>query len=971
MSALPRPDLPPGPHRELVAALHELHHRAGWPSLRTLAREAGVSHTTVSKVFSSAALPPWGTVELLVEAMDADPATLHGLWLAATGPTGDPDPTGPKIAGRRDELAVVCRHLETGTGLLLVTGEAGIGKTKLVSTAAATTPAFVATGHCLPLSTEVPLLPIADALREIHQADRGAWLEEALGQCPPYVASSLSRLLPEIVPTRGPDPEDDWSRQRLFTAVATLLPVLGARSHVALLIEDLHWADTSTLDLLAHLLSRDPGVPLVGTWRLDDPDTPATHREWRERIERAGNARVLDLAALSWEETAELLRHFTGRDVDTSYVDRIHGRSVGQPLFTEQLASQGPEEPLPRQLSDLLDHRIDPLEPEARAIVGALGVADRGLPDAVLAGVTGLGTADLATGLRELAARRLLAESPDPRQVKLRHPLLAEAVRRRLVEVEVRETHRHLARVLGSEEGVSPGEVAAHWEAAGDAEQELTWRIRAARAADARFAGPQAALHWSRVLELFPEDTNAAGSPPVSRPQVYFAAMDAWDLAGESSDGLELAERARMEFATWDTADRADLLRKLAAYRSPGGEVEGDDLTAEAIALFRQCPQTPELADRLAVALIHQSFTLSFRGRWTESAQALDEARSLLASQHPTSGRMREVRSLIAWQHGVAGRLDLALQEMAELAADVPDGREPVRDVMVALNHTDVLLMAGRAAEEVEAAAEHGLAAVREFGLDTYESSTLLANVVIAWIRAGRIERAAASLDAITESTPVLDRWILHMKRMVLDLARGRMDAARERADRLRELDRVTVDFMIGDLALLHVWEGEPARALELIESAMLTADHVEVNGERGQVLVLAARAAADLAADGSGSRSSVLAARVSAVRMAAHDDPFGPGAVPADRYEAPQWTAEMARLDGTESVDVWVRAADTWDRLTRPHDAAYCRWRAAQCAVRDGQGTVAARLLKRAAADAHEHVPLSRAIAATMATAS
>ena len=166
MSALPRPELPPGPHRDLVDALHDLHHRAGWPSLRTLARETGVSHTTVSHAFSSPKVPSWGTLELLVEAMDGDTTAFHDLWLAATTPVDDgPAPT-PRIAGRKPELAAVRRHLETGTGLLLVTGEAGIGKTTLVGAAAAAiADTFVATGHCLPLSAEVPLMPVVDVLR--------------------------------------------------------------------------------------------------------------------------------------------------------------------------------------------------------------------------------------------------------------------------------------------------------------------------------------------------------------------------------------------------------------------------------------------------------------------------------------------------------------------------------------------------------------------------------------------------------------------------------------------------------------------------------------------------------------------------------------------------------------------------------------------------------------------------------------
>jgi hypothetical protein len=163
MPALPRPDLAPGPHRDLVDALHDLHHEAGWPSLRTLAGAAGCSHTTVSHVFSSPRLPAWGVVELLVEAMGGDPTHFHGLWLAAGSPDGVAD-IGLDIAGRSDELAVVRAHLESGSGLLLVTGEAGIGKTRLVATAARCSPdVLVVQGRCLPLSTEAPLLPIADA----------------------------------------------------------------------------------------------------------------------------------------------------------------------------------------------------------------------------------------------------------------------------------------------------------------------------------------------------------------------------------------------------------------------------------------------------------------------------------------------------------------------------------------------------------------------------------------------------------------------------------------------------------------------------------------------------------------------------------------------------------------------------------------------------------------------------------------
>ena len=117
MGALPRPDLPSGPHRDFVEALHELHHQAGWPSLRTLAAEVGCSHTTVSHVFSSTRVPAWGTVELLVEAMRGDVARLRRLWLGASSAATVDAPAASRLAGRSAELGIVptpCRGRDRG-----------------------------------------------------------------------------------------------------------------------------------------------------------------------------------------------------------------------------------------------------------------------------------------------------------------------------------------------------------------------------------------------------------------------------------------------------------------------------------------------------------------------------------------------------------------------------------------------------------------------------------------------------------------------------------------------------------------------------------------------------------------------------------------------------------------------------------------------------------------------------------------
>ena len=128
VAGLPRPEVPPGPRRDLVDALHALHHAAGWPSLRVLAREAGCSRTTVSRVFSEPRLPSWGVLELLVEAMGGDTTRFHDLWLAASTPDATRSVTELGSPAARPSSAALRRHCGTGTGLHMVTGEAGMGR---------------------------------------------------------------------------------------------------------------------------------------------------------------------------------------------------------------------------------------------------------------------------------------------------------------------------------------------------------------------------------------------------------------------------------------------------------------------------------------------------------------------------------------------------------------------------------------------------------------------------------------------------------------------------------------------------------------------------------------------------------------------------------------------------------------------------------------------------------------------------
>ncbi len=593
---MPRPDLPPGTQRDLIDALHDLHHRAGWPSLRTLARDAGCSHTTVSTVFSSTKLPGWGVLEVLVEAMDGDTTAFHKLWLVASTPSdGPPDSASaqPQLAGRKAELAAVGRHLASGAGLLLVTGEAGMGKTKLVATAAARADdTFVATGSCLPLSSEVPWLPVADALRAVRETDTGQWLDNALSRCDPYVRTSLSLLLPELTEWE-PNPRDtgdDLARQHLFVAVRRTLGHLNTERRLSLLIEDLHWADSATLDLLEYLTARGPGVPIVehgaSTTRPPNVRTSTGSIAYaglrRSRLSNSHHS-AMTRPPSSWSLLA-------GWSRPAALVDSIHARTQGQPLFTEQLAVHTDNDSsMPSLLVDLLDARLGDLSGSTWSVARAMGVADRPLGGPVLAEMTGLTDAEMQLGLHELESRMLLAPTVKD-TASLRHPLLAAAIRRRLVAGEASATHARVADALASSANPEPAEIARHWQSAGVRERELDWRISAAGVAHDRFALPQEAEEWLRVLELWPDGATEAGRPPIRRYEALVSVMDVLGAIGGERAAAVAAECLAL-VPDLPPLEAAELLQRVGAYYADLGEFDrGLDLLDRAIAIYDDAP---------------------------------------------------------------------------------------------------------------------------------------------------------------------------------------------------------------------------------------------------------------------------------------------------------------------------------------------------------------------------------------------
>ncbi len=464
------------------------------------------------------------------------------------------------FVGRDDELSRLVAALASQTRMVLVVGDAGVGKTRLAGEAmarAAATGMVTLRGECLPLGERLPLLPVAAALDELARLDGGALLDTALAAAPEYVRAEVGRLLPRLGPGTGPEQggwEQGWQRGRLFLAVAELLDaaarggalagaaarggalagaaarggaLAGAASRSSggglLLVEDVHWADSASLDFLTFLTRagyRD-AVTVVATCRGDEALT-APVAEWLAQVRGAAGVEEIRLGPLSRAELAGQVAALAGGPVPARVVDELYARAEGNPFFTEQLvaatladASEGgplrAPAGLPARLAELLAARAGRCAGDARAVLAGLAVAGRPLAEEPLAAVTGLSAEAVRGGLRELAAARLLAEDTSGGEYRPRHALLAEAVAAGLLPGERAALHGSMARALAAGGGRGAAEVAGHWQAAGNPAAELPARVAAAEAAERVFGYAEAAAHWQRAIDLSREMPGAAG----------------------------------------------------------------------------------------------------------------------------------------------------------------------------------------------------------------------------------------------------------------------------------------------------------------------------------------------------------------------------------------------------------------------------------------------------------------------------
>ncbi|HJY59124.1 MAG TPA: AAA family ATPase, partial [Streptosporangiaceae bacterium] len=465
-----------------------------------------------------------------------------------------------RMVGREGELGRLLSLLddaEAGRSVVaLVSGDAGVGKTRLigeVTRLAAGRGFTVLSGQCAELGDSVPYLPLADALRGAAQS---TGVRDALSSRP-----ALGRLLPEG--GEGPIADSDRSglaRQQMFGGVLGLLAELAAAAPVLLVLEDLHWADASTRDLvtfLSRMLHRER-VALIGSYRTDDLHRRHPLRPVVAELLRLPSVIAVDLAPLAPSALAEHLTATAPVRIDATELNDIVARAEGNAYYAEELLAASVGDPghrdaLPAGLAALLLNRVEQLTDATQQVLRAAAVAGRKADDELVRAASGLAAAEYEGAVREAVTHQLLVPDGTEGYV-FRHALLREAVYADLLPGERTRLHATMCLLLADEERLTmPGtaaELAQHCLASHDIPGAFAASVRAGEDAEKLGAPAEAHRHYDQALALWERVTEPEKTAGMARGKLGLLSATNAANSGDVDRAVHLLRRLRQVLAT-------------------------------------------------------------------------------------------------------------------------------------------------------------------------------------------------------------------------------------------------------------------------------------------------------------------------------------------------------------------------------------------------------------------------------------
>jgi predicted ATPase/DNA-binding NarL/FixJ family response regulator len=871
----------------------------------------------------------------------ANCGTVQGMSVSAVSPV---------FVGRRDEMAVLAGLLDRvrqgESAFAVVGGEAGVGKTRLVGELAAQAAAAqftVLTGQCIELGAEgLPLAPLVDALRTLARTIPADELAGVLGPAGP----SLARLLPELGPDlSGRAAADSMQAAQLLELVLGLLTRLSFIQPVMLILEDLHWADHSTLELVAFLARslREVPVLLVVTYRSDELRRRHPLRSLLTNWERMRSVITVELRRFGRAEVAAQLAAILDTEPGPGLVDLVFDRSGGNAYLVEELAgvvrNGGDPAHLPPSLLDVLLSRVDSLSPDAQRLLVTAAVAGRRVPDRLLARVAGLGEAELFAALRESVQSHLLVVDHTGHGYEFRHALTRDAVYEDMLPGERVRLHAAYGDALvadpwlAGDDSAAPAALAHHWYAALDLPRALPASITAASHARASYAPAEALRHLERALEIWPRVPDAEERTGIDQAEVFRLAADAAYQAGAVDRALSLLNEGLAELPAGSDAVRRALLldRRAHALRDSGREHEAFGSLEEALALLATGQVTR------AHAVVQASMANAhMRVADMEAAAAMAER----AVQAARAAQAQEVEADVTITLGSAqsylGPPGTGLDALRSGLALALHAHAPVTALRGYVNLSDVLELLGRHTEAA-VTASNGVDLAARIGLARTFGAYLTGNLAESWLRLGRW----AGVDQLTEQAlrtipeGVFAATVLQV-RAELAVATGRLTEASTELGQARQALGETSDIqfiqsMCYVEALIAHARGDLATGRQTIADGLARGTASWAARYSWPLLWLGLRIEADQAVQARDRRVPVPAESGQRAReLAGLAADLATLTISARGYQALA-AAEQARARGEDTPDLWSAATTVWQAAGEPYPVAYASLRLAE----------------------------------------
>jgi DNA-binding CsgD family transcriptional regulator len=836
------------------------------------------------------------------------------------------------IVGRDAEIGLATQAItatlegsDDRVELVLIGGEAGVGKTRLLNELverACAGGALVIGGRCLehggeirPLSAIVELLSELAPLAEDHGVAIPAELAPLLGGGAGGSATALSETPAKL------DDQIRW-----------LLGRITHRRPVVVTVEDLHWADQTTRRLLSTLLrARDLGRFLVlASYRSDELHRRHPLLPFLAEIQRTVRCEHIELPVMELSEITDLAAAILGESVDAATAASLWQRCGGNPFYAEELLAAGLDRPQPPPgVRHVILARMQSLTPHAIRCLDAAATMAAPIDSMALRAACALETdAQCRAAADELCNERFLVESAHG--LTFRHELVREVVLDDLLPGERTELMAAAAQALERHRPDRLGEIARLHLLAEQLPEALRASIAAAEAAESIGAMAEASEHYGRGLDIWSRVGDTSRITPLSHVQLLRRTARAANLARSFDRAVELARMAVDEAGAVGSDEEGSILVELTQYLWYAGSPGLDDVIARGLAVI---PAEPPSIERVRMEIRHAG-RLRMRGE-VEVSDALLRSAAESAAALGDLGAVADARAGLEYERAMLGdeHVVARMREAFALAASIDDG--PIA-AKIAINLCNALLFLGR---YQEAAAIHaiGLPIIQRHGLMPTHGILLEGNVVQALEPIGRWDEAAAIVADIhrSHSAESVHRWasaLVGWSQILIN--RGRFADAAPTYQRGFELQ--SSGYYEGDLGPLGNGAVELARAGA---AAPITAETVTswIELIPVQESVWAARLAANsirylvppTSAREHRYASETAAGWIDRIRQAVDDHYIEPPVALEIWLE--QASAELRAARHDQDPEPWARIVVRWDEFGCPYFAAAARFRCAE----------------------------------------